>query len=75
MEEARIKYQSRTLILHMHLHLTKVLGWHNLSETSFLISQHRWKRYAYLNPYLKRYIQPSRSRRGFVKSPGEVQTL
>jgi hypothetical protein len=33
MDEARIKYQSRTFILHTHLHLTKVLGWHNLSET------------------------------------------
>jgi hypothetical protein len=42
MEEARIKYQSRTFILHTHWHLTKVLEWHNLSETSFFISQHRW---------------------------------
>jgi hypothetical protein len=29
--------------------LTKVHGWHDLPETSYLISQYRWKRYAFLS--------------------------
>jgi hypothetical protein len=57
MKEARVQHHSRTFSLHTHLHLTKVYGWHDLSETSCLILQHRWKRYAFIYPYLKLQIQ------------------
>ena len=43
------KYHSRTFIIYSHSHLTKVHGWHDLPETSYLISQYIWKRYAFLS--------------------------
>jgi hypothetical protein len=57
MKEARAKHHSRTSIRYTHLHLTKIYDWHHVLETSYLILEHRWKRYA-LSPYLKLHIRP-----------------
>jgi hypothetical protein len=59
MKEARVKNHSRTSIHYTHLHLTKVYDWHDLLETSYLILQHRSKRYAIIYPNLKIHIQTS----------------